>query len=146
MERYQTILAAVDLNPQSDKRTIEKAQKVASDHSAKLYVVHAIESLNAYGAAYAYPTINDVEAELSDEHRQQLLKEAAELGLKEEQLIIEIGAANSVIVNTAKTLNADLIVVGAHSRHGFGLLIGSTTDSVLHNAPCDVLAVHLENS
>jgi len=36
---------------------------------------------------------------------------------------------------------ADLIVVGSHGRKGFALLLGSTPNSVLHGATCDVLAV-----
>jgi universal stress protein A len=50
-----------------------------------------------------------------------------------------------VIVTQARKLKADLIVVGAHSQHGLGLLLGSTAGSVLHSAPCDVLAIHLKN-
>jgi universal stress protein A len=142
MDAYKIILAAVDLQPEHDKLTVERAQKLAKDNNAKLYIVHAIESLNAYGTAYGYPATADVQDELSKEHQQALLKEAKALGIEESQLIIDIGSANVVIVNTAKKIEADLIVVGAHSRHGLKLLIGSTTDSVLHHAPCDVLAVH----
>lgn len=144
MTHYRTILAAIDLNPDTDKLTIERAQQIASDNQATLYVVHAIETLNAYGAAYAYPALSDVEAEISQEHEKELHAEAKSLKIPEDKLILKLGAANNVIVSQAKELKADLIIVGAHSRHGIGLLLGSTTDSVLHNAPCDVLAIHLD--
>ncbi|MEH6652426.1 MAG: universal stress protein [Motiliproteus sp.] len=40
--------------------------------------------------------------------------------------------------------NCDLIVVGCHGRHGFGLLLGgSTANGVLHGAKTDVLAMHV---
>jgi nucleotide-binding universal stress UspA family protein len=39
--------------------------------------------------------------------------------------------------------DVDLVVVGAHERHGLALLQGKTTDKLIHNAPCDVLVVHL---
>ena len=39
----------------------------------------------------------------------------------------------------------DLIVIGSHGRHGLALLLGSTANSVLHHARCDVLAVRLQN-
>lgn len=145
MKHYRKILAAIDLHPDADTSTITRAQSMAADNKAELYVVHAVETLSAYGAAYAYPSINDVENELSDEHREQCLKEAKQLKIDEDKLIIEKGAPNMVIVNAAKKIGADLIVVGAHTQHGLNLLLGSTTDSVLHNAPCDVLAIHLDD-
>ena len=37
----------------------------------------------------------------------------------------------------------DLIVIGSHERHGLSILVNLTEDTVLHNAPCDVLAVRL---
>ena len=43
----------------------------------------------------------------------------------------------------AKEENIDLIIVGSHGRHGLALIFGSTSNSVLHGAPCDVLAVRI---
>ena len=39
----------------------------------------------------------------------------------------------------------DRIVIGSHERHGLSILVNLTEDTVLHNAPCDVLAVRLPN-
>lgn len=144
MKHYKTIIAAIDLHPEADKLTIERAKQLVADNKAELYVVHAIESLTAYGASYAYPALNDIEADLLKEHQEQLSAEAKALNIPDDKLLIKVGAANAVIVAQAKAVKADLIIVGAHSRHGIGLLLGSTTDSVLHNAPCDVLAIHLD--
>jgi len=41
----------------------------------------------------------------------------------------------------AEKINADLIVLGTHGRHGLGLMLGSTANAVLHGAPCNVLTV-----
>ena len=38
---------------------------------------------------------------------------------------------------------ADLVVIGSHGRSGPRAIFGSTSNSVLHGTPCDVLAVHL---
>lgn len=55
---------------------------------------------------------------------------------------VSTGAPEQVVVETAKDWNADLIVVGSHGR-GFWerMLLGSTTDALVHHAPCSVLVV-----
>ena len=44
-------------------------------------------------------------------------------------------------IQSAKAKNIDLIIVGAHGARGIKKIIGSTAQSVLNNASCDVLAV-----
>lgn len=51
------------------------------------------------------------------------------------------GAPDQQIVERAKKWGADLIVVGSHGRGFWGRLLGSISDSVVHNAPCSVLVV-----
>ncbi len=55
---------------------------------------------------------------------------------------VTIGATDRVIIEKAKDWDADLIVVGSHGRGFWGrTLIGSVSDSVIHQAPCSVLVV-----
>ena len=49
----------------------------------------------------------------------------------------------NIIINIADQEKVDLIIVGSHGRHGLALLLGSTANSVLHHAKCDVMAVRL---
>ena len=35
----------------------------------------------------------------------------------------------------------DLIVLGSRERHGLSIMFNQTEDTILHSAPCDVLAV-----
>ena len=143
MNDYQCIIAAVDLDPETDSITIARAKGLTNSQNTKLYLIHAIESLKTYGP-YVYPAISEVKKEIWEQHKKKLVMEAKKQGIATNTLIIERGTPNIVIIEQAKKLDADLIVIGAHSRHGLRLLFGSTTDSVLHNTPCDVLAVHLK--
>jgi nucleotide-binding universal stress UspA family protein len=55
---------------------------------------------------------------------------------------ISTGAPEQVLIETAKDWNADLVVVGSHGRGFWGrMLLGSTTDALVHHAPCSVLVV-----
>jgi universal stress protein A len=40
-------------------------------------------------------------------------------------------------------MQSDLIVLGARERHGLSIFVNLTEDTVLHAAPCDVLAVRV---
>ncbi|BBI51861.1 hypothetical protein HORIV_42820 [Vreelandella olivaria] len=54
-----------------------------------------------------------------------------------------VGMPDTEIHRFAEEHDVDLIVVGSHGRHGFALLLGSTSTGVLHGAQCDVLAVRV---
>lgn len=143
MKTYKCILLAVDLHPKNDKLTVNKAAELAKEYHAKLYLVHALEHINAYGVAQAYPTVLDLEDEMLADARKELTKLGEKWGIPQADQFIEIGSPKSVILHKADELKADLIVVGSHGRHGVSLLLGSTANSVLHYAPCDVLAVRI---
>ena len=55
---------------------------------------------------------------------------------------VELGIPEQVIIETAQEWQADLIIVGSHGRGFWGrAMIGSTSDTIVHNAPCPVLVV-----
>ncbi len=61
---------------------------------------------------------------------------------KEISSVVELGRPAQVIIDTAETWNADLIVVGSHGRGFWGrLTLGSVSDAVLHHAKSSVLVV-----
>ena len=55
---------------------------------------------------------------------------------------VEIGDAATTICAIAEELGVDVIVVGSHGRKGVSrLVLGSTSEHVVRNAPCPVLVV-----
>ena len=87
----------------------------------------------------------DVERELVNEASQELLNIGESLGIPESHLSVKVGPAKQIILEEAKNIGSDLILVGSHGRHGVRLLLGSTANAVIHGAECDVLAVRVEN-
>jgi len=58
------------------------------------------------------------------------------------ELLVREGEPKREIVEAARDLGADLIVIGTHGRNAFErFLLGSTTESVVREAPCPVLTV-----
>lgn len=142
--KYTQVLLAIDLHPDCDKTTFEKAAAIAKDCGAKLSVIHAIEHISAYGIAQAYPTVLDLEEQIVNDAKKELEKMAKEWSIPLKDQYVEVGPPKSIILARATELKADLIVVGSHGRHGLSLLLGSTANAVLHHATCDVLAVRVK--
>lgn len=144
MSLYKNILIGLELHPNFDKSVVDKAIQFAKQHNAKITLIHVVEHLTAYGMAQAYPAVVGIEQELCDEAKTELNKIIEHYHLKNADIRVELGAPKHVIIDCAEQIQADLIIVGSHGRHGIGLLLGSTANAILHHAPCDVLAVRLK--
>lgn len=139
---YSKILLAVDLSEESDQ-LIEKTRTIAKNNQATITLLHVIEPLSfAYGGDVPMD-LTTVQDQL-DEHARTKLKAFAErLGYPTESQQVISGHTETEIHRLATEKECDLIVVGSHGRHGLALLLGSTANSVLHGAPCDVLAIRV---
>ncbi|MDA1073882.1 MAG: universal stress protein, partial [Proteobacteria bacterium] len=84
------------------------------------------------------------EAEAIKQAKAQLAEYAAEFDIARADVVVRVGAPGYEIRAAAEELGADLIVIGTHGKHGLGLLLGSTANSVLHGVPCDTLAVRVK--
>jgi nucleotide-binding universal stress UspA family protein len=82
--------------------------------------------------------------QLAAEHRRKLEEIAEQIRQKGLTVTTSVrpGQAAQVIVQAAKELGADLVVLGAHGHTSFKeKLLGSTTEQVLQNSPVPVLFV-----
>jgi universal stress protein A len=145
MKSYQTVLLAVELIPASDQRIIQKATEMAKEFNAKVMLLHVIEHISSYGAAYGVAVGADIEQMLLDNAKQEMGKLGQKMNIPESTQIIRVGPAGPVILEEAEKEKVDLIILGSHGRHGIRLLLGSTANTVLHGAKCDVLAVRLQS-
>jgi universal stress protein A len=144
MGDYNTILLAVDLSHETDE-VAAKAVRLASTHHATLHVLHVIEPLSfAYGGDIPID-FSGIQEEIQKQAETQLQDFAAQHDIPSTQQHLVIGRPESEIHALAERLDADLIVLGSHGRHGLALLLGSTANGVLHGARCDVLAVRVGN-
>lgn len=143
MSKYKNILLALALEPESDSKVISKAKEIAAAFESKIWVVHAVEYLSSYGAAYGVAAGIDVDMVLKTEAEQLMTKIMNDLGIPDNQCTVLDGPAKQMILAEAERSKADLIIVGSHGRHGVQLLLGSTANAILHAANCDVLAVRV---
>ncbi|MBS0286942.1 MAG: universal stress protein [Proteobacteria bacterium] len=145
MGTYNNILLAVDLHPSYDEYTIKKAVDFAKERNAKLTLLHCIEGIHAYGAVQGYQLIMEVEQQIEQEAKKALADLGKTYGIAPENQMLVQGPPQKVVIEKAKAMKADLIIVGGHGRHGISLLFGSTADGIMHHAQCDVLAIRAKS-
>jgi universal stress protein A len=144
MNTYQHILLAVDLSV-SSRQVAVKAQELATVNQAKLTILHVVEVMPVIDVNYdAVSPFSEEINQLLISHAEKNLEEFInELNLTPDAQLLEQGDPRDEIIRIANENKVDLIVLGSHGRHGLALLLGSTTNAVLHHAHCDVLAVRL---
>jgi universal stress protein A len=143
MTSYQHLLVGLDLTDESAD-ILHKAATLAGACGATLSVAHVVEPLTfAYGGDMPID-LSEVQDQLQIKAEQELIRLVKSIDCPIEQKHILVGQPATELHQLAGTLGADLIAVGSHGRKGFALLLGSTSNSVLHGASCDVLAIHVE--
>ena len=141
---YQRILVPVDGSPTSTQG-LDEAIKLARLTGGSLRLVHVVNELTFATGFEVYT--GDVIG---------MLKEAGELVLGEAKARAQAAGVEAVtflsenfgsrvcdiVVDDAKSWNADLIVIGSHGRRGVGrLVIGSDAEQIVRMAPVPVLLV-----
>ncbi|QKQ25931.1 universal stress protein [Candidatus Reidiella endopervernicosa] len=145
MISYKKILIAVEFN-ESDQKVVERAQTIAKLSNAQVSLVHVVEPavLDTINDLDATPLLS-LEPELQQQAKTRLTKLADSLGIDRIDCYSEVGTINGEVSRVAEEQQIDLIVLGSHGRHGLALLLGSTANAVLHHAPCDLLAVRIQD-
>ena len=146
MTTYQKILVAVDLSSESQV-VLQKAQLIAGPN-ADMELVYVQEPMdNVYVGivpqSAAFSGLGDLEAQLGEELKQKLTDLGEDFNVPSDHLHILHGSPAHEIHRFAKDNDIQLIVIGTHGQKGLQLLLGSTANSVLHGAGCDVLSVRI---
>jgi universal stress protein A len=143
MARYKKILVLLDLSQDSEHIAVA-ARDIAMDSQASMVVLHVVEYLPIEPLGESLLPTPLVEDQLIDQSRAGLEALIARLALPRAVVRVEAGNTKAEILRIADEESADLIVIGSRERHGLGILVNFTEDTVLHAAHCDVLTVRLK--
>jgi universal stress protein A len=143
MATYRKILVAVDLSPEA-RSVFARACELRGLYGSELYLIHVVEPI-VLGGDYDLVPVMPVEIEetLLQRAKGYLGTLVGEMNIADVQQVVEIGSVKHEILRFAEEQDCDLIVIGAHGRHGVATLLGSTANAVLHGTKCDVLCVRL---
>lgn len=139
---HPVILAATDFSETADA-ALDWASELARLQGGRLELIHAVSVPPALPGFVAPGAVFDEEVRAAAESR--LNRAAARLRETggEVSTHLGIGTPSQVILSHAAELPAAAIVMGTRGLTGLRhLLLGSTTERVMHRAPCPVLSVH----
>ena len=142
MSGYRKILLAVDLSDDSEiigKRAVDMANR----YQAEICLVHVVEYVPVEPMGEALLPSVQIEDELVKSAKTRFEALADSLGLGEAPRYVEVGNIKAEVIRVARDQECDLIVLGCRERHGLAIIINFTEDTMLHAAPCVVLAVRL---
>ena len=141
-QRYENIMVAVDGSKEADLAFIKGVQS-ALRNQAKLTIANVIDTR-------ALQSISTFDAEVYEElqvEAQELMaeyeKRARDAGLKDIQVVIEMGNPKTLLAKTIpEQEQVDLILVGATGLNAFErLLVGSSSEYILRHTSVDLLVV-----
>ncbi|HKT72481.1 MAG TPA: universal stress protein [Steroidobacteraceae bacterium] len=142
MPDYRRILLVVDLT--DDSLVIgQRARALATALGAEIEMLHVVDFVPVEPMAETLMPNVQIEEDMVDRARKRLATLAASLGIPESACQVEAGNVKAEVVRLAREHHVDLIILGSRERHGVSILVNFTEDTVLHAAPCDVLAVRI---
>jgi nucleotide-binding universal stress UspA family protein len=138
------ILVPVDFSPLS-KKALQYATRLAQQFGAELTLLHVVEPEIPPvfdGYMITPPTVSNGSSAGCAGQMKTLANMARNAGHTRTDSTVRCGLASIEIVDAAKELDVDLIVIATHGYTGWKhFAIGSTAERVVRAAPCPVLVV-----
>ena len=138
------ILVPIDFSS-SSTLALNSAVVFAKPRKAEVVLLHVVEPVYYAMSEFAAPGLSQI---IDHEYRnsrgeiarlaQRYARQAKTRGM------VATGIGYKAIVDTARKLGADMIVMATHGRTGLDrLLLGSVAEKVLRDAACTVMVVKL---
>jgi len=142
------VVAAVDVsagnteNNELNDRIIQQASSLAIQCDAELHLLYAYDITEDYleelGGGLK---LSELTKGLRKELEKSFLTFAGRYGVPANRRHFILGHPVSALSEFADKHNVDVIVMGRVQYHGMEKLLGSTTEHILYQVPCSVLAV-----
>ena len=135
-----SILVPVDFSSPSSK-ALKYAVALARQHGAKIIPMFVVELSEIVGMFQLLLDDNEIKA-TCEAKLLKFARKASAPGTMIDHVLVRKGRPYREIVDAARTLKSDLIVISTHGYSGVTrALVGSVTERVVREAPCPVLVV-----
>lgn len=136
---YQRILVATE-TLEGHGELVSFLQEIGGHHSVQISLLCVLQLLTPSCLAFFLPSLLSLEENLHKKAKENLSTLAKNLGLNNQEQILKVGKPHNMILERAKEMNADLIILGNDKRH----FIEATASTILKHAPCDILVMSMQ--
>lgn len=145
---YKVIIAAVDPGHKDDVENkinlaiVAEAKRFSAIFGSELYLAHAYPSeLSVMDSEYIPPM--ETMAQWKQSATDEIMAFAQTVGIDSEHVLLSGLPTSYALESLAEEKQADLLVLGVHSRSAIGeFFLGNTAERLLSSVQCDVLACH----
>lgn len=140
------ILVATDFSAAADA-ALDYALGLAAALDATVYLLHAYQlpiGFVAFPPGAPVPSA-DIASRIVDSAHEDLAACVAKHKDTTVELVpmLEQADPREAVLNAAKEVSADLVIMGTHGRHGIArALIGSVAEAVVRTSPVPVMTLH----
>ncbi|MBB3239760.1 universal stress protein E [Pseudomonas sp. Tn43] len=143
------VVAAVDASDtdpsdsELNERIIQQATGLALQCDAELHLLYACDTSTDYlgDMGGGGLTLLELTRQMRKTLEKSFLKLAGRYGVPSDRRHFILGHPVSALSEFAFEQHVDVIVMGRVQSHGLNKLVGSTTEHILYQVPCSVLAV-----
>ena len=141
--RLKKILVPIDFSPPS-KNAFKYAVRFAEEFGGTLTLLYVLEpqSMTGFMAIPEAPAFVESDIVAAGKNLRSLIASARNSKIERPHWKVRAGLPSHEIVEAAREMDVDLIVVATHGYTGWKhFCIGSTAERVVRAAPCPVLVV-----
>lgn len=145
IQQYEKIMVAVDGSDEAEL-AFKKAVSVTKRNDGELLLVHVIDT-RAFQTVTSFDgTLAEQATEMAKQTLNDYVDYAKKNGVEKVSYVLEYGSPKPIIAKDIPTEhNIDLIMLGATGLNAVErLFIGSVSEYVIRNSPCDVLIVRTD--
>lgn len=137
----KSILVPVDFSP-AGQAALKYGHRFAEQFGAKVHLLYVIEPIPYPDFAFVPAMETDATVRAARAKLEQLAQKEGFNPATLAACVVRIGSPFQEIVEAARSLKTDLIIVSTHGYSGLKhVLLGSTAERVVRHAPCPVLVV-----
>jgi len=140
--KLKRILVPIDFSDCS-KKALQYALPLAKQHGAALTLLYVVPPACGAGECGGIDCVQ-LEASMREGGEKELAKLAVDEVRAEAsaETLVRVGSPAREIIEAARSLPADLVVISTHGRTGLKhVLLGSVAEHIVQRAPCPVFVV-----